>query len=56
MSFEEIGPDEGRMSDMYRLGCKNVRDWRFRKRMGELGHGLMAKEFRFLQPTHGEPL
>ncbi|CAE7034963.1 GIP [Symbiodinium sp. CCMP2592] len=46
--LEEIGPDED-VSDMYRLGCKNVRDWRFRGGWTRRSR-LVAKEFRFLQP------
>ena len=46
--LEEIGPDED-VSDMYRLGCKNVRDWRFRNGWVRRSR-LVAKEFRFLQP------
>ncbi|CAE7797529.1 RE1 [Symbiodinium sp. CCMP2592] len=46
--LEEIGPEED-VSDMYRLGCKNVRDWRFRNDWVRRSR-LVAKEFRFLQP------
>eukprot|EP00439_Symbiodinium_sp_Y106_P003836 s9589_g1.t1 len=50
--LEEIGPDED-MSDMYRLGCKNVRDWRFRNGWVRRSR-LVAKEVRFLQPHMGD--
>ena len=47
--LEEMNSEEN-TNDMFKLGCKNVRDWRFRQGGWQRRSRLVAKEFRFLQP------
>ena len=50
MGLLEAMDDAEDALQMFKLGCKNARDWRFRQSGRQRRSRLVAKEFTFLQP------